>query len=284
MNVDEFIEAAILEDIGDPKEILKPGDHTSRATIRDETYDRARLLVKEDGVIAGVDLAQKIYQKIDPGVEIEVLIPDGEKVKYGDIVFHVEGEVKSILLGERLSLNFMQRMSGISTQTRRFVDEVEGTGVKILDTRKTTPLLRTFEKWAVRIGGGYNHRFGLYDMIMIKDNHIDYCGGITQAINSTKEYLKDLNLDIRIEVETRSIEDVKEVIGVGGIDRIMLDNFEPEEVEEAVTLIAGKFETEASGGIEFDTLRPYAMAGVDFISVGALTHSYESLDLSLKAF
>ena len=284
MEMDHFIEKSILEDLGDPKEILRPGDHTSAACIPEDVYSRARLLVKQSGIIAGVEVAQKVFRKIDPSLELEVMIDDGSNVKIGDEAFHVEGEVKSILRGERLALNFMQRMSGIATVTRRYVDEIEGTGAKILDTRKTTPMLRSFEKWAVRIGGGENHRMGLYDMIMVKDNHIDFCGGIPQAIQSAKKYLKDNDLNLKIEVESRNLDNVREILEEGDVDRIMLDNYEVEEVEEAVHLIDGRCETEASGGITLDTIRAYALTGVDYISVGALTHSYYSLDLSLKAF
>ncbi|MCL4105551.1 UNVERIFIED_CONTAM: hypothetical protein GTU68_057426 [Idotea baltica] len=244
---------------------------------------RARCLIKDDGILAGVDLAVKIFHTFDPELKVEVLIPDGSPVKHGDIALYVEGKAQSILTSERLVLNLMQRMSGIATLTAKMVARLDGLPTKLLDTRKTTPLIRHLEKWAVKIGGGENHRMGLYDMIMIKDNHHDYAGGIEAAIKRTLQYLKDKNLDLRIEVETRNMEEVKEVIRVGGIHRIMLDNMSAEDMKEAVALIAGRYETEASGNINYDTIREKAESGVDFLSMGALTHSVRSLDISLKA-
>jgi len=276
MTIDEIIEQALREDLGD-------GDHTSLATIPASATGKAQLLVKENGVIAGLELARKVFNKIDPELRMTLFITDGVKVKKGDIAFEVEGSSISILSAERLALNFLQRMSGIATSTRLLVDRLQGLNARILDTRKTTPLLREIEKQAVRIGGGYNHRFGLYDMILIKDNHVDFAGGIAQAIHSTTAYLQKINKDLRIEIETRSIEEVIQVLAVGGVHRIMLDNFDFEELREAVQLIDHRFETEASGGITLSTIRQYAECGVDFISVGALTHHINSLDLSLKA-
>lgn len=276
MTIDEIIEQALREDLGD-------GDHTSLATIPGSATGKAHLIVKENGVIAGLELARKVFYKVDPELKMTLFITDGVKVKKGDIAFEVEGSSISILSAERLALNFMQRMSGIATSTRLLVDRLQGLNTRILDTRKTAPLLREIEKQAVRIGGGYNHRFGLFDMILIKDNHVDFAGGIEQAIRSTIDYLQKINKDLRIEIETRSIEEVIEVLAVGGVHRIMLDNFGFEDLREAVQLIDHRFETEASGGITLGTIRQYAECGVDFISVGALTHHINSLDLSLKA-
>jgi nicotinate-nucleotide pyrophosphorylase (carboxylating) len=275
--LDFFIENAIREDIGD-------GDHTSLSCIPTEKEGKARLIVKEQGIIAGVEVAKKIIQKIDSNLTVDVFINDGTKVKIGDIVFHVYGKVQSILKAERLMLNVMQRMSGIATSTGKYVEKLDGLKTKILDTRKTTPGMRFLEKEAVKIGGGENHRFGLYDMIMIKDNHIDFAGGIEQAIQRTSEYLQKNNKPLKIEIEARSIKDVQKIIEVGGVDRIMLDNFTVMNTKEAVFIIGGLYETESSGGITLDTLRQYAECGVDYISVGALTHHIKSIDLSLKAF
>ena len=276
MTVDEIIEKALLEDIGD-------GDHSSLACVPENANGKATLFIKDDGILAGVDLALKIFKKLDPALEINVLLIDGTPVKKGDIAFTVTGSSRSILATERLVLNFMQRMSGIATQTNKIVSLLEGTNTRLLDTRKTTPCIRYMEKWAVRIGGGENHRFALYDMIMLKDNHIDYAGGIKPAIESTLQYLKDTGKQLKVEVEVRNLEELKEVLEVGGIDRIMLDNFTPTELENALKLIPSNYETEASGGITLDTIREYAETGVNFISVGALTHSFQSLDMSLKA-
>ncbi len=272
----DFIDEALIEDI-------QEGDHTTLATIDHEATGTAKLLVKESGVIAGVELAEQILKHVNPELEVDIFIPDGAKVEPGDIVFNATGRIQALLVAERTMLNFMQRMSGIATNTNRFVQKIRHTDAKILDTRKTTPGLRNLEKWAVRIGGGHNHRFGLYDMIMIKDNHIDFCGGIENAINKVVEYLAENELNLKIEIETRNIEEVQEVLKTGKIDRIMLDNFKVEDMKEAVQLINRQFETEASGGINLNTVLEYAETGVDFISVGELTHSVKSLDLSFKA-
>lgn len=273
---DELIDRALREDIGS-------GDHTTLSTIPADARGAARLLVKDQGVLAGVELAQAIGHRFDSDLHFRVFLEDGAQVAPGDVAFTVMGSSRSILIVERLMLNFMQRMSGIATLTARFVKAVEGTGCRVLDTRKTTPGLRAIEKWAVRIGGGHNHRHGLYDMVMIKDNHADMAGGITRAIASARAYLTTHQLDLPIEVETRSLAEVEQVLATGGIQRIMLDNFTPELMAEAVKRIAGRYETEASGGINLETVRSYAETGVDFVSVGALTHSVPSLDLSLKA-
>jgi len=274
--IDDLINIAIKEDIGD-------GDHTSLSCIPKNTVGKAHLLVKEKCIIAGVDLAEKIFQKIDNTLSFNRLINDGEVVEIGDVIFTIEGSSHAILQAERLVLNFMQRMSGIATKTNNYVKLLDGLNTKILDTRKTTPGLRTIEKWAVKIGGGVNHRMGLYDMIMIKDNHVDYAGGIEAAITSTQEYLSQNNKQIKIEVEARNLTELNEILAVGGIQRIMLDNFSFTDMRTAVKLIDGKYETEASGGITDKTIREYAECGVDFISVGALTHQINSIDLSLKA-
>lgn len=271
-----IIETALKEDIG-------PGDYSSLSTIPAGKTARARCLIKDEGVLAGVDVAQKVLEMVDPQMKMERVLGDGSRVKHGDIAFYVEGDPRSILKAERILLNIMQRMSGIATMTRKVVDLLEGTGCRVLDTRKTTPLIRHLEKWAVHIGGGTNHRFGLYDMVMIKDNHIDYAGGIKQAIRACKAYLKEKNLDLKIEVETRNLDEVREVLEEGGVHRIMLDNYSHEEMRKAVALIGEDAETEASGGITLDTVRSYAENGVDFVSMGALTHSIKSLDISLKA-
>lgn len=274
--LDKFISDALREDVHE-------GDHSSLASIDQNVQGKARLLVKDNGILCGIEVAKAVFEKVDANLKTDIHIKEGSAIKYGDIAFHVYGSAISILTAERLVLNCMQRMSGIATKTSEYVKAIEGTNAKVIDTRKTTPNLRFLEKYSVTVGGGFNHRFGLYDMIMLKDNHIDFCGGITKAVNKVHEYLKANNLDLRIEVETRNIENVKEVLMCGGIDRIMLDNFVPEKVKEAVDLINGKYETEASGGITLETIRSFAETGVDFISVGALTHSVRSLDLSLKA-
>ncbi|WBX75019.1 carboxylating nicotinate-nucleotide diphosphorylase [Tenacibaculum ovolyticum] len=271
-----IITNAIREDIGD-------GDHTSLSCIPNEATGKAKLLVKDEGVIAGVEFAKKVFNYVDADLEIETLINDGDKVKYGDIVFYVSGKSQSILMAERLVLNAMQRMSAIATKTKFFANLLEGTKTKVLDTRKTTPGIRALEKWAVKIGGGKNHRFALYDMVMIKDNHIDFAGGITQAITKTKKYLANKELDIKIIVEARSLEEIKEILTNEGVYRILIDNFNYDDTRKAVALIGDKCLTESSGGINEETIRKYAECGVDFISSGALTHSVYNLDLSLKA-
>lgn len=277
MELIEFIRESIKEDVG-------PGDYSSMSCISASAKSKARLLVKDDGIIAGVELALLIMQEIDPELDVNVLINDGRGVRKGDVVFTVSGKSLSILKAERLLLNCMQRMSGIATTTAAYVEKIKHTSARILDTRKTTPLNRHIEKWAVRIGGGHNHRFGLYDMIMIKDNHVDFAGGIAAAINAANHFLSENNLSIPIEIETRSIAEVEEVLQTGKIQRIMLDNFKPDVMREAVRIISHRYETEASGGIILDNVAAYAETGVDFISIGALTHSVRSLDLSLKAF
>ncbi|MCC6584463.1 MAG: carboxylating nicotinate-nucleotide diphosphorylase [Chitinophagales bacterium] len=274
--LNKFISDALREDVHE-------GDHSSLASIDKNAQGKARLLVKDKGILCGMEVAKAVFAKVDEDLRVDVHIPEGSTIKYGDVAFHVYGSAISILTAERLVLNCMQRMSGIATKTSEYAKAIEGTKAKVIDTRKTTPNLRFLEKYAVTVGGGFNHRFGLYDMIMLKDNHIDFCGGITKAVHKVHEYLKANNLNLRIEVETRSLENVKEVLNCGGIDRIMLDNFVPEKVKEAVDLINGKYETEASGGITLESIRSFAETGVDFISVGALTHSVKSLDLSLKA-
>jgi len=274
---DLFIKNAIAEDVGD-------GDHTSLSTIPQGTQGRAKLIVKEEGVLAGVELALEIFNQIDPALQVEVKLHDGDNIKPGDIAFTVSGSTHSILLAERLVLNCMQRMSGIATQTNRIVKRLEGYKTKVLDTRKTTPGLRYLEKWAVRIGGGVNHRIGLYDMILIKDNHVDYAGGIKNAITQANDYLKNTGRKLQIEIEVRNLVELQQVLEIGEVDRIMLDNFEPSLLKQAVEMIDGRFLTEASGGIVEENVADYAACGVDFISMGALTHSVKSLDLSLKAF
>ncbi|MFD1256431.1 carboxylating nicotinate-nucleotide diphosphorylase [Mucilaginibacter terrae] len=274
--VDAFIERAMAEDVGD-------GDHTSLATIPEGTMGKARLLVKDTGILAGVELAVEIFRMVSPDLKVDVLIQDGAWVKPKDIAFTVEGSVHCILRAERLVLNCMQRMSGIATKARRITDMLKGTNTKVLDTRKTTPGFRYLEKWAVQIGGGVNHRFGLYDMILIKDNHVDYSGGVREAIYNTHEYLKAENKKLPIEIEVRNQEELDQVLETGGIDRILLDNFKIPDLKNAVNIISGRYATEASGGITEDNIQDYAACGVDYISVGALTHSVKSLDLSLKA-
>ena len=275
--IDLFIKNAIAEDVGD-------GDHTSLSTIPTGTQGKAKLIVKEDGILAGVELALEIFNQIDPSLKTTVFITDGATVKYGDIAFTVEGSTHAILLAERLVLNCMQRMSGIATKTNRIVAKLKPYKTKVLDTRKTTPGLRYLEKWAVVIGGGVNHRIGLYDMILIKDNHVDYAGGISNAIKASNHYLQETGKKLEIEIEVRNIEELQQVLAIGNVDRIMLDNFELPLLKQAVKLIDGRFLTEASGGIVEENIADYAACGVDYISMGALTHSVKSLDLSLKAF
>lgn len=273
----EFIDAAIREDVGD-------GDHSSLSCIPADAVDRAQLIVKEDGIIAGVDVACDVFTKLDPKVEFEKLIDDGTPVKKGDIVFKVRCTTRTLLMAERLVLNLMQHMSGIATATNVYVKRLEGLHTRVLDTRKTTPGMRLLDKLAVKIGGGCNHRIGLFDMIMLKDNHNDFAGGIPQAIERVHKYLKETGRDLKIEVEVRNLDELEQVMQVGGVHRIMLDNFDIPTTKKAVERIAGQYETESSGGITLDTLRDYAECGVDFISVGALTHHVSSLDMSLKAY
>ena len=274
--IHSFIANALAEDVGD-------GDHTSLATIPAGTQGKARLLVKDTGILAGVELSLEIFKQVDPNLKVNVLLQDGAEIKPKDIAFEVEGDAQSILTAERLVLNCMQRMSGVATKTHGIVDLLKGTNTKVLDTRKTTPGMRYLEKWAVKIGGGVNHRFGLFDMILIKDNHVDYSGGIKQAIQNTKGYLQKTGKKLAIEIEVRNLDELQQVLDVGGIDRILIDNFDLENLRKAVSMVGGKYETEASGGITIDNIRQYAECGVDYISVGALTHSVRSLDLSLKA-
>lgn len=274
--IDELIKLAFAEDIGE-------GDHTTLCCIPAEAEGAQKLLVKEAGVLAGVEIARRIFNTFDPTLKMEVFIHDGAEVKPGDVAFIVRGKVRSLLQTERLMLNVMQRMSGIATVTRKYADRLQGLKTKVLDTRKTTPGMRMLEKEAVKIGGGVNHRIGLFDMILLKDNHVDFAGGITNAIKRANEYCKANKKDLKIEIEVRSLDELEEVMACGGVDRIMLDNFTPELTRKAVERIGGKYETESSGGITFDTLRTYAECGVDYISVGALTHSVKGLDLSFKA-
>lgn len=274
--LDIIISNAIREDVGD-------GDHSSLACIPIDAKGKAKLLVKEAGIIAGVEMAKKIFSYVDADLKVETFINDGESVKYGDVVFFVEGSSQSILKAERLVLNVMQRMSAIATKTKEFAKLLEGTKTKILDTRKTTPGIRAIEKWAVKIGGGENHRFALYDMIMLKDNHIDFAGGVSKAIEKTKNYLKVNKLDLKIIVEARNLEEIKEILAHKGIYRILIDNFDFEETRKAVQLIGDKCLTESSGGINLESVRKYAECGVDYVSSGALTHSVYNMDLSLKA-
>ncbi len=272
-----FILNALAEDTGS-------GDHSSLASIPASAKGRARLLIKEDGIIAGIKTAREVFHITDPALETEILIDDGNSVSYGDIALTVTGSVHSILRAERLVLNIMQRMSGIATATAVYVEKIRGTNAHITDTRKTTPGMRILEKEAVRLGGGINHRMGLYDMIMLKDNHIDYAGGIAEAVKRTREYLTMHKLPLKIEVESRNLREVREILATGGIDRIMLDNFTIPDTREAVALIGGRTETESSGGITLTNVRDYALCGVDYISIGALTHHIKSLDMSLKAY
>jgi nicotinate-nucleotide pyrophosphorylase (carboxylating) len=274
--IEELIELALIEDLGD-------GDHTSLSCIPAEATGKAQLIVKQEGIIAGIEIAELIFKKLDPNIFFKNKITDGSKVKHGDIAFFVEGRVHIILQAERLVLNIMQRMSGIATQTSQYVERLKGLKTKILDTRKTTPGMRMLDKAAVKYGGGENHRMGLYDMILIKDNHIDFAGGIENAIRNTKKYLDKKKLDLKIEIEARNINDVKQILKVGGIDFIMLDNFSIEDTRNAVKIINNKYKIESSGGITLHNLRDYAECGVDFISIGALTHQTGSIDLSLKA-
>jgi len=273
----DLILNSLREDIGD-------GDHSSLACIADNEYGEAKLLIKQTGILAGIRVAKEVFHTVDHELQLKILSGDGSAVKPGDIAFHVSGKVLSILKSERLVLNIMQRMSGIATSTNEYATKLKGLKTRILDTRKTTPGFRFLEKEAVRIGGGENHRMGLYDMIMLKDNHIDYTGGIKNAISRTNEYLRRKNLDLKIEIEARSLKDIEIIINAGSIDRIMLDNFNIENTAAAVKMIDGRFETESSGGITLETIRSYAECGVDYISVGALTHQIKSLDMSLKAF
>ena len=273
---DRLIDLAFAEDIGD-------GDHTTLCCIPEEAMGRSHLLIKEDGILAGVEVAKKVFARFDPTLQVEVLINDGAKVKKGDIAMVVSGKTRSLLQTERLMLNIMQRMSGIATMTNKYVERLAGTHTHVLDTRKTTPGMRMLEKQAVKIGGGVNHRIGLFDMILLKDNHVDFSGGISNAINRRHEYLNAKGLNLKIEIEVRNFDELQQVMDCGGVDRIMLDNFSVENTKKAVEMIAGKYETESSGGITFDTIRDYAECGVDYISVGALTHSVKGLDMSFKA-
>jgi nicotinate-nucleotide pyrophosphorylase (carboxylating) len=274
--IELIIENAIREDVG-------PGDHSSLACIPKSATGRAKLLVKDEGILAGVEFAKQVFERVDPSLQMEILINDGEKIKPKDIAFYIEGSSQSILKAERLVLNAMQRMSAISTKTKTFVDKLEGTKAKILDTRKTTPGIRALEKWAVKIGGGENHRFALYDMIMLKDNHIDFAGGVKTAIKKTRDYLKENDLDLKIIVEARNMSEIRNILEMEGVHRILIDNFNYDDTKKAVQLIDGKCQTESSGGITLESARKYAECGVDYISSGALTHSVYNLDLSLKA-
>ncbi len=276
LSVEELIRLAIQEDVGD-------GDHTSLATIPAEAMGKAKLLIKEEGILAGVQVAEIVFREFDPLIKFHSHIADGSYVYVGDIAFEVTGPVRSILTAERLVLNYMQRMSGIASHTFQLVQLLEGLPTRLLDTRKTTPNMRIFEKLAVRLGGGYNHRFGLFDMILIKNNHIDFAGSIKAAVERTKDYLKSNGKKLQIEIEVRNFEELNEVMQLDGIQRVMLDNFSPANLQNAIKIINGKYETEASGGITEQTLREYAETGVDFISVGALTHQIKSLDMSLRA-
>ena len=274
--INNLLTLAFAEDIGE-------GDHTTLCSIPESEMGRSQLLVKEAGVLAGVEIAKKVFGNFDPGLQLEVLLKDGAPVKPGDIAFVVSGKVHSLLQTERIVLNIMQRMSGIATVTREYVGLLKGTKAKVIDTRKTTPGMRILEKQAVKIGGGENHRLGLFDMILLKDNHVDFAGGIEQAIRGAHRYVKEKKRDLKIEIEVRNLNELTEALEVGGVDRIMLDNFSPEVTREAVRMVAGRVELESSGGITRDDIRDYAEAGVDYISVGALTHSVKSLDMSLKA-
>ena len=275
-NLDELIKLWFAEDIGD-------GDHTTLSCIPADARGKSQLIIKEAGVLAGVEVAKRIFHAFDPELQVTQYLHDGDRVKPGDIAFVVEGRIQSLLQTERLMLNVMQRMSGVATRTAEYVKLLEGTHTRVLDTRKTTPGLRLLEKEAVKIGGGCNHRIGLYDMILLKDNHVDFAGGIDKAITRAKDYCAAKGKNLKIEIEVRNFDELNQVLAVGGIDRIMLDNFTPADTKKAVALIGGRYETESSGGITFDTLRTYAECGVDFISVGALTHSVKSLDMSFKA-
>lgn len=273
---DRLIDLAFAEDIGD-------GDHTTLCCIPETAMGKSHLLIKEDGILAGVEVAKRLFARFDPEMKVEVLIGNGAHVRKGDIAMVVSGKVRSLLQTERLMLNIMQRMSGIATMTNKYVERLKGTNTHVLDTRKTTPGMRMLEKQAVKIGGGMNHRIGLFDMILLKDNHIDFAGGIANAINRCHEYLREKGLDLKIEIEVRNFDELRQAMECGGINRIMLDNFSVADTRKAVEMVAGRFETESSGGITFDTIRDYAECGVDFISVGALTHSVKGLDMSFKA-
>ena len=274
--IEKLIELSFAEDIGD-------GDHTTLSSSPEDAMGENILIIKEDGVLAGVEMAKRIFAHFDKELAVEVLINDGAEVKKGDVAMRVSGKVRSLLQTERLMLNVMQRMSGIATMTRKYVKQLEGTNTRVLDTRKTTPGMRIMEKEAVKIGGGVNHRIGLFDMILLKDNHVDFAGGIKQAIERAKEYCREKGKDLKIEIEVRNFDELQQVLDLGGVDRIMFDNFDTTATRKAVEMVAGRFETESSGGITFDTLRDYALCGVDFISVGALTHSVKGLDMSFKA-
>ena len=274
--IDRLLDLAFAEDIGD-------GDHTTLSCIPEDAMGKSKLLIKEQGVLAGMEIAKEIFFRFDPSMKVEVMIKDGTEVKPGDVAMVVTGKVRSLLQTERLMLNVMQRMSGIATMTRKYVKQLEGTHTRVLDTRKTTPGMRMLEKEAVKIGGGVNHRIGLFDMILLKDNHVDFAGGIDKAILRAKEYCKEKGKNLKIEIEVRNFVELQQVLDLGGVDRIMFDNFTPEQTRKAVEMVGGRFETESSGGITFDTLRQYAECGVDFISVGALTHSVKGLDMSFKA-
>ena len=274
--IDRLIDLSFAEDIGD-------GDHTTLCCIPEEAMGKSHLLIKEDGILAGVEIAKEVFARFDPTMVVEVLINDGAKVHRGDIAMVVTGKVRSLLQTERLMLNIMQRMSGIATMTHRYVERIEGTGAHVLDTRKTTPGMRMLEKMAVKIGGGVNHRIGLFDMILLKDNHIDFAGGISNAINRCHSYLKERNLDLKIEIEVRNFDELNQVLECGGVNRIMLDNFTVADTKKAVDLINHRYEVESSGNITLDTIRSYAEQGVDYVSVGALTHSVKGLDMSFKA-
>lgn len=273
---DRLIDLAFAEDIGD-------GDHTTLCCIPEDAMGKSHLLIKEDGILAGVEVAKRVFGRFDPTLKVEVLIGDGSKVKRGDIAMVVSGKVRSLLQTERLMLNIMQRMSGIATMTHKYVERLKGTHTRVLDTRKTTPGMRILEKQAVKIGGGENHRIGLFDMILLKDNHVDFAGGIKNAIDRCHKYLKEKSLDLKIEIEVRNFSEIQQVLDCGGVNRIMFDNFSVDDTRTAVEMIAGRYETESSGGITFDTIRQYAECGVDYISVGALTHSVKGLDMSFKA-
>ncbi len=272
----KHIELSLSEDIGD-------GDHSSLACISKSETNKAKLVAKEEGIICGIDIAREVYALVDKSIKFTAMMKDGDRIKKGDIIFRVEGSAIGILTSERTALNYMQRLSGIATSTNKYVELIKGTRTKLLDTRKTTPSMRLFEKYAVKVGGGYNHRIGLYDMIMLKDNHVDFAGGIENAIMKTREYLKEKKKELKIEIEVRSMEELERVLKIGGVDRIMLDNFTPELLMKAVERIGGRYETEGSGGINKETILSFAKTGVDFISVGALTHQIKSLDLSLVA-
>ena len=274
--VDRLIDLSFAEDIGD-------GDHTTLCCIPEDAMGKSHLLIKEDGILAGVEIAKEVFRRFDPTMQVEVLMGDGTKVKKGDVAMIVTGKIRSLLQTERLMLNIMQRMSGIATMTNRYVELLKGTKTHVLDTRKTTPGMRMLEKMAVKIGGGVNHRIGLFDMILLKDNHVDFSGGISNAITRCHKYLEEKGLNLKIEIEVRSFDEIQQVMECGGVDRIMLDNFSVEDTRKAVEMIGGKYETESSGGITFDTIRAYAECGVDFVSVGALTHSVKGLDMSFKA-